>query len=49
MKEHSWNNCILQENKSETKFKLQQSLNYSRVVTKAESIFNTNYKEFNQP
>jgi hypothetical protein len=46
MKEYSLDGQILQETKSETKSKLQQSLNYNKVVTIAESSFNANYKGF---
>jgi hypothetical protein len=49
MKEYSWDGRILQETMLEAKSKLQQSWNYSRVVTAAEFIFNTNYEGFNQP
>jgi hypothetical protein len=48
MNEYSWDSRILQETKSETKSKLQQSWNYKRIVT-AESVFNTNSERFIQP
>jgi len=42
MNEYSWDSRILQETKSETKSKLQQSWNYNKIVTAAESVLNTN-------
>ena len=47
MNEYSLDSQILQETKSETKSKLQQSWNYSRIVIAAESVFNTNSERFN--
>ena len=31
-----------------TKFKLEQNLNYNKIMTITESIFNTNFKKINQ-
>jgi len=31
-----------------TKYKLQQNLNYNKIMTIIESIFNTNFKRINQ-
>jgi hypothetical protein len=48
MNEYNWDSQILQETKSKTKFKLQQSWNYSRDMTAVESVFNTNSERFIQ-
>ena len=48
MKEYKWDGWILQETKLETKSKLQQRWNYSRIVTATEFIFNKNYVGFNK-
>jgi hypothetical protein len=49
MKEYSWDGRILQETKSESKSKLQQSWYYNRIVTAVEAYFNTNSERFIQP
>jgi hypothetical protein len=49
MKEYNWDGRILQETKSKSKSKLQQSWYYNRIVTAAEADFNTNSKRFIQP
>ena len=46
IKKYNWNDRILQETKS-IKFKWKQSLNYNRVMTTINLIFNINFEKFN--
>ena len=46
IKKYNWNDRILQETKF-IKFKWKQSLNYNRVMTTINLIFNINFEKFN--